>query len=75
MLPTSGRGAGRCRQGQDFPGKRQEATEGGAKSGAVSADCSPTDPDLAHILDAWPTLPQAVRAGILALVRAAAAEL
>ena len=31
--------------------------------------------DFTRLLDAWPTLPQAVRAGILALVRAAAAEL
>jgi hypothetical protein len=44
---------------------------GAAKSGAVFADSSPIDPDLAKIIDAWPNLPEAIRAGILAMVRAA----
>ena len=39
---------------------------GGAKSGALS----PTDPDLQRLLDAWPTLPEAMRAGILAMIAA-----
>ena len=30
-----------------------------------------TSPDLALVVDAWPTLPEAVRAGIVAMVRAA----
>ena len=30
-----------------------------------------TDPELAAIVDAWPTLPEAVRAGIVAMVQAA----
>jgi hypothetical protein len=33
-------------------------------------DSCPTDPDLATIVDAWPGLPQAVRAGILAMIAA-----
>jgi len=28
------------------------------------------DPDLARLIDAWPTLPTAIRDGILAMVRA-----
>jgi hypothetical protein len=32
----------------------------------------PVDPDLAAVIDLWPTLPEFVRAGILAMVRAAA---
>jgi len=32
---------------------------------------APTDPDLAAIVTAWPTLPEPIRAGILAMVRAA----
>jgi hypothetical protein len=28
------------------------------------------DPDLAEVMDAWPALPDAVRAGILAMVKA-----
>jgi hypothetical protein len=30
-----------------------------------------TDPDLAHVIDAWPDLPAHIRAAVLALVRAA----
>jgi hypothetical protein len=29
------------------------------------------DPDLAAVVKAWPTLPEAIRAGILAMVKAA----
>jgi len=32
---------------------------------------SPTDPELARIIAAWPTLPAPIRAGVLALVNAA----
>jgi len=32
----------------------------------------PADPELAAVIDAWDRLPEAVRAGILAMVRAAA---
>jgi hypothetical protein len=38
----------------------------GAKSGAPTI----ADPDLASIFDAWPTLSNAIKAGILAMVRA-----
>ncbi len=31
----------------------------------------PLDPDLARLVDAWPTLPEALRAGILAMIDAA----
>jgi hypothetical protein len=29
------------------------------------------DPDLAHLIDAWPELPPAIRTGILAMIDAA----
>ncbi len=29
-----------------------------------------SDPDLQAVIDAWPTLPEAIQAGVLALVRA-----
>jgi hypothetical protein len=33
---------------------------------------SQNDPDLARVVEAWPALPEAIRAGIVAMVRAAA---
>ncbi len=38
---------------------------GGAESDALAR----TDPELGTIFDAWPTLPAAMRAGILAMIR------
>lgn len=50
--------------------------EGGAKSGALSDD-SPSepapDPELAAVVAAWPTLAPAIRAGIVAMVKAGGA--
>jgi hypothetical protein len=37
----------------------------------LATDTCQTDPDLARIVDAWPTLPSALKAGIVAMVRAA----
>jgi hypothetical protein len=31
----------------------------------------PTDPDLARVLDAWPTLPAPIKAAVLALIQTA----
>jgi hypothetical protein len=47
--------------------KTAPSSEGGAKSGAPV----PKDPALAILIDAWPHLPAALRAGILAMVEAA----
>jgi hypothetical protein len=44
---------------------------GGAKSGAQASEKHVIDPALAALIDAWPMLPEAIRAGILAMVRAA----
>ena len=44
---------------------------GAAESGAVGADSPPITADLAEVIEAWPTLPEAARAAILAMVRAA----
>lgn len=38
--------------------------------GALAENMAPTAPDLAAILAAWPDLPEPVRAGILAMVKA-----
>jgi hypothetical protein len=43
----------------------------GAQSGALGTQDPLTDPDLDAIVAAWPTLPEAIRAGIVAMVKAA----
>ncbi len=42
----------------------------GAESGAVETEKAPIDPDLARLIDAWPALPDALKTGIVAMVRA-----
>ena len=44
---------------------------GAAESGAFGPENASIDPDLRAVVDAWPTLPEPVRVGIVALVRAA----
>jgi hypothetical protein len=39
-----------------------------AKSGAVDGENRPIDPDLAHLIDAWDSLPPDTRTAILAIV-------
>jgi hypothetical protein len=41
-----------------------------AKSGAFRAANALVDPDLQAIIERWPELPEVVKAGILAMVRA-----
>ena len=36
----------------------------------MPTDTRQTDPDLAAIVDAWPTLPEPIKAGIVAMVKA-----
>jgi len=44
----------------------------GGNTPSVSASVStPEDPELAAIVAAWPTLPSAMRAGVVAMVKAA----
>lgn len=67
------------RQGSNTPanplGKPQTGGERGTESGTPGDDSAtirqPHDPELAAVVTAWPHLPQAVRAGIVAMVRAA----
>jgi hypothetical protein len=47
---------------------RASAFRSAAQSGAVPPDVASIDPDLAKIIDTWPTLPAPVRAAMLALV-------
>ena len=64
-------------QSANLPGKQQSGNGSGAESGALGAEmpakAPPTDPDLQTIADAWPTLPAALKAGIVAMVKAAQA--
>jgi hypothetical protein len=48
---------------------RNTTLRGGAESGAVSAS-GQFDADLAALIEAWPSLPGPVRAGIVAMVNA-----
>jgi hypothetical protein len=43
----------------------------GAIPGAVGENPRPIDPDLAALIDAWPTLPAPLKTGIMAMVKAA----
>jgi hypothetical protein len=56
---------------QHSPENSKNPAPGGAKSGALDLTKPAIDPALATLIDAWPTLPEAIRAGILALMRAA----
>ncbi|MCE9589605.1 MAG: hypothetical protein K8S99_03680 [Planctomycetes bacterium] len=40
------------------------------KAESIPVATTPTDPDLTRLIDAWPTLPPALRAGIVAMVKA-----
>jgi len=42
----------------------------GAIPGAVAENLPPVDPDLTALIDAWPTLPAALKAGIVTMVKA-----
>jgi hypothetical protein len=48
--------------------------ESGAKSGALSGDSGPMDPDLALVVNRWSNVPEATRRSIVAMVREAAAR-
>jgi hypothetical protein len=63
-------GAGN-RTSPENPKKTALSEQRGTESGTVATDPTPIDPDLAKIIDAWPTLPEPIRAGILAMIRAA----
>ena len=45
--------------------------EGAAHSTALETAKAPIDPELAQVIEAWDTLPPAIREAILAMLRAA----
>ena len=59
---------------QDMPPNGEENEDSPistARGAAVSAETGPIDPELAAVIEGWPALPEAVRAGIVALVKSA----
>ena len=50
--------------------KKGVSDQSGAESGADGARQAPHDPQLATVIAAWHILPDAVKAGILAMVKA-----
>jgi len=56
-----------------LPGNSSVRDRGGAESGAPNLRTPDIACELAAIIDAWPRLPEPIKAGILALVRAAGA--
>ena len=53
----------------DSAGNQQDSQAGAAKASAGRSRPVPAEAELAEIVDAWPALPEALRAGILAMVR------
>jgi hypothetical protein len=57
----------------DSAENRAILAQGSAESGAPTLANLSIPPELAALIDAWPRLPEPIKAGILALVRAAGA--
>jgi hypothetical protein len=57
--------------GQEWATEAEPVTFGSASATENAPSLLPADPELASIIDAWETLPEAVRAGIVAMVKAA----
>jgi hypothetical protein len=71
LIPQTGSGEGGIRTLGEISGKTALSVHGVAQSGALDPKNGPIDPALASLIDAWPTLPEPIRAGILAMIRAA----
>jgi hypothetical protein len=67
-------GADRIRTPQDNAGNIGGQPQSGAEFGALDTEKPPKDPELGAIIDAWPTLSESIKAGILAMVRAMGKE-
>jgi len=75
--PDSNRGWRICNQTPGQPNDkadnelRNEPDSVGPEMGPVTENLPTVDPDLAALIDAWPALPEPVKVGIVAMVRAA----
>jgi hypothetical protein len=54
-----------------FPQEMVTDRNGGAESGAYGALGATSDPTLKEVIEAWPSLSEPIKAGALALIRAA----
>jgi hypothetical protein len=54
-----------------YPKNSTNPVPAGAKSGALEVIKPDIDPALASLIVAWPSLPEAIRAGVVAMVKAA----
>jgi len=59
---------------QEIPEKPTVSEAGGAESGAQRAPTGQFEPDLQQLIDVWPTLPDALKTGILAMVTTASGD-
>ncbi len=60
--------------GPETPGKTALSENTGANAGAVETKTGRDNPDLQAVIDAWQDLPNAVKAGIVAMVQAASGK-
>lgn len=61
----------RGRASDDRPGPLAPQLAASAREPPSPLAATPADPDLARVLDAWPSLPPHIRAAVLALVQTA----
>jgi hypothetical protein len=66
-------GEGGIRTTRNSRVKTALSRQGGAKSGARTETTVPHAPELLALIEAWPRLPDALKAGILAMIRSATA--
>jgi hypothetical protein len=73
-LPSIGCPSGFTASGSQDTDLGKVPREGAAKSGAVYPSFVPTDPVLARLIDAWPTLPPHIKNAVLALIESTGYE-
>ena len=73
MTYADGQRAEAERTGTEHPAQNAGILSGSAQlwKTPYCAENGPSDPELAAVVEAWPTLPEAIKAGILAIVRCA----
>jgi hypothetical protein len=70
-LQHRGMGDTGLEQSSESSAETSRTARGGAQSGARGATGKMIDADLAMVVDIWPTLPEAIQARILAMIKAA----